>query len=113
VPTERDVLDRIRQEMEKHLLRKQAPEDVHDFLVRHWARLMTGIFMAKGNQDADWNRRLGYRQCPALESFPQAWAQETEKMLRMLPTILARLQEGCAALAIPARSGMCSSSAWP
>ena len=101
-PTERDVLDRIRQEMEKHLLENQAPEDVHEFLVMHWSRLMTGIFMAKGNQDADWN--AGWDTVNALlwSLSPKHGRQETEKMLRMLPTILARLQEGCAAMAMPA-----------
>lgn len=101
VPSELDVLDRIRLEMEKHLREKRAPEDVHDFLVRHWARLMTGIFMAKGNQDADWI--AGWDTVNALlwSLAPKHGRQETEQMLRMLPAILARLQEGCSALAIP------------
>ncbi len=100
VPSEQDVLARIRQEMEKHLRDTGAPEDVHDFLVRHWARLMTGIFMAKGNQDADWS--AGWDTVNALlwSLSPKYGRQETEKMLRMLPTLLARLQEGCGALAI-------------
>jgi hypothetical protein len=101
VPSEQDVLARIRQEMEKHLRDTGAPEDVHDFLVRHWARLMTGIFLAKGNQDADWS--AGWDTVNALlwSLSPKYGRQETEKMLRMLPTLLARLQEGCGALAIP------------
>ncbi len=100
-PTERDVLDRIRLEMGKHLRENQAPEDVHDFLIQYWARLMTGIFMAKGNQDADWN--AGWDTVNALlwSLSPKFGRLETEKMLRMLPTILARLHEGCAALSIP------------
>lgn len=101
VPSELDVLDRIRLEMKKHLREKRAPEDVHDFLVRHWARLMTGIFMARGNQDADWV--AGWDTVNALlwSLAPKHGRQETEQMLRMLPAILARLQEGCHALAIP------------
>jgi len=101
VPSEQDVLARIRQEMEKHLRDTGAPEDVHDFLVRHWARLMTGIFLAKGNQDADW--LAGWDTVNALlwSLSPKYGRQETEMMLRMLPTLLARLQEGCGALAIP------------
>ncbi len=100
VSSERDVLERIRQEMDKHLRENQAPEDLHDFLVQHWARLMTGIFMAKGNQDADWN--AGWDTVNALlwSLSPKFGREETEKMLRMLPSILARLQEGCAALSM-------------
>lgn len=103
VSSERDVLDRIRQEMDKHLRENQAPEDVHDFLVQHWARLMTGIFMAKGNQNADWN--AGWDTVNALlwSLSPKFGREETEKMLRMLPSILARLQEGCAALSMRSR----------
>jgi hypothetical protein len=101
VPSEQGVLARIRQEMEKHLRDTGAPEDVHDFLVRHWARLMTGIFLSKGNQDADWT--AGWDAVNALlwSLSPKYGRQETEKMLRMLPTLLARLQEGCGALDIP------------
>jgi len=100
VPSEQDVLDRIRLEMEKHLRENGAPEDVHDFMIRHWARLMTGIFMAKGNQDPDWI--AGWDTVNALlwSLAPKHGRQETEKMLRMLPAILARLQEGCGALAM-------------
>ncbi len=101
VPTEQDVLDRIRLEMEKHLYENEAPEDVHYFLIHYWARLMTSIFMAKGNQDADWNSGWDTVNALLWSLTPKHGRQETEKMLRMLPTILARLQEGCAALAIP------------
>lgn len=98
---ERDVLARIRLEMDRHLREHQAPEDVHDFLIQHWTRLMTGIFMAKGNQDADWN--AGWDTVNALlwSLAPKFGRVETEKMLRLLPTILGHLQEGCAALGLP------------
>lgn len=97
---ERDVLARIRLEMEKHLLQHQAPEDVNEFLIQHWAKLMTGIFMAKGNQDADWN--AGWDAVNALlwSLSPKFGRVETEKMLRLLPSILSRLQEGCNALGL-------------
>lgn len=103
VSSERDVLERIRQEMDNHLRANQAPEDVHDFLVQHWSRLMTSIFMAKGNQDADWN--AGWDTVNALlwSLSPKHGRDETEKMLRMLPAILARLQEGCTAMSMPTR----------
>lgn len=101
MPSEQEVVGRIRLEMEKHLREQGAPEDVHDFLMRHWARLMTGIFMAKGNQHADW--MAGWDTANALlwSLAPKQGRQEAEHMLRMLPTILARLHEGCDALSIP------------
>jgi hypothetical protein len=101
VPTERDVLDRIRKATEKYLHEHAAPEDVHYFLIHHWARLMTSIFMAKGNQDADWNSGWDTVNSLLWSLSPKHGRMETEKMLRMLPSILARLQEGCVALAIP------------
>lgn len=101
VPTERDVLDRIRKATEKYLHEHAAPEDVHYFLIHHWARLMTSIFMAKGNQDADWNSGWDTVNALLWSLSPKYGRMETEKMLRMLPSILARLQEGCVALAIP------------
>lgn len=101
VPTEKDVLGRIRLEMDKYLHENEAPEDVHFFLIHHWARLMTSIFMAKGNQDADWNSGWDTVNAMLWSLSPKYGRLETEKMLRMLPSILARLHEGCAALSIP------------
>lgn len=101
VPTERDVLGRISLEMQKYLHENEAPEDVHHFLIHHWARLMTSIFMAKGNQDADWNSGWDTVNALLWSLSPKHGRLETEKMLRMLPTILSRLHEGCAALNIP------------
>lgn len=100
VATEREVLDRIRLEIDKHLRDQKAPEDVHDFLVHHWARLMTGIFMAKGNQDPDWIAGWDTVNLLLWSLSPKSGRQETETMLRGLANILARLHEGCAALGI-------------
>lgn len=101
VPTERDVLDRIRQATEGHLRENGAPEDVHHFLVQHWARLMTSIFLAKGNQDPDWNSGWDTVNALVWSLSPKHGRLETERMLRTLPDILARLHEGCAALSLP------------
>ncbi|MEW5788051.1 MAG: DUF1631 family protein [Pseudomonadota bacterium] len=100
---EREVLERIRLEMDKHLRETRAPEDIHGFLTQHWARLMSGIFLTRGNQDPDWD--AGWETVNALlwSLTPKQGRVETEKMLRMLPTILGRLQEGCSALGVPAR----------
>jgi len=98
---EHTVLLRIQTEMDRHLLEHDAPEEIIGFLRQHWARLLTGIFMAKGNQHADW--LAGWDTVNALlwSLAPKASRSETEKMLHMLPTLLARMHEGCAALSIP------------
>lgn len=101
VPDERAVLARIRTEMEQQLRTGGAPEEVHSFLVQHWARLMLGIYLAKGNQDPDW--QAGWDTVSALlwSLSPKQGREDTAQMLRTLPTLLARLQEGCIALAMP------------
>jgi hypothetical protein len=53
-PNEKIVLQRIQTEMDRYLLEHDAPEEVLGFLHHHWARLLTGIFIDKGNQHADW-----------------------------------------------------------
>lgn len=95
------VLAQIRAELDKHLRDHGAPEDVSAFLLRHWARLMAGIYLAKGNQHADWH--AGWDTVNALlwTLSPRTGREDTETMLRILPTLLARLHQGCDALAIP------------
>jgi hypothetical protein len=97
---EQTVLQRIQTEMDRHLLEHDAPEEIIGFLHQHWARLLTGIFMAKGNQHADW--LAGWDTVNALlwSLAPKTSRGETEKMLHMLPTLLTRMQEGCTALSI-------------
>lgn len=98
---ERIVLARIRGEVARQLQDCGAPEEVHDFLAQHWARLMTDIFMAKGNQDPDW--QAGWDTVNALlwSLAPKQGRKETTLLLKTLPGLLARLQEGCAALGLP------------
>lgn len=99
--TELSVLQRIQTEMSRYLLEHDAPEEVLDFLHQYWARLLTGIFISKGNQHADWS--AGWDTVNALlwSLAPKTSRSETEDMLHMLPTLLARLHEGCAVLTIP------------
>jgi len=100
---EQIVLSRVRGEIERHLFDSGAPQEVHGFLLDHWSRLMTTIFMAKGNQDPDW--QAGWDTVNALlwSLAPKLGRRETNQMLRLLPALLARLQEGCDALNL--RSG--------
>ena len=98
---EQSVLQRIQTEMDRYLLEHDAPEEILGFLHHHWSRLLTGIYMAKGNQHADW--LAGWDTVNALlwSLAPKTSRGETEKMLRMLPTMLSRLHEGCTALSMP------------
>lgn len=98
------TFERIRQELRTHLEQADAPEEVRTFLVDHWARLMTGIFMAKGNQDPDW--QAGWDTVNALlwTLSPKHGRAETMRMLSVLPTLLARLHEGCDALGFDAQA---------
>lgn len=98
---EKTVLQKIQTEMDRHLLEHDAPEEIVGFLHQYWARLLTGIFVAKGNRSADW--LAGWDTVNALlwSLAPKTSRNDTEKMLHMLPTLLARMHEGCAALSIP------------
>jgi hypothetical protein len=100
-PRMSDVLSRIQQEMTQQLSKSGAPEEVHAFLVQDWSRLLTGIYMAKGNQDSDW--KAGWETANALlwSLAPKRGIEETSALLRMLPTLLSRLHAGCAALGMP------------
>lgn len=99
---ERIVLTRVRGEVERQLQDCGAPEEVHGFLTQHWARLMTDIFMAKGNRDPDWQAGWDTMNALLWSLAPKQGRKETTLMLRALPNLLARLQEGCAALGLPA-----------
>lgn len=75
-----------------------APEEVRAFLLEGWARLLAGIYQAKGNQDADW--KAGWETVNALlwSLAPKQGREETGALLRILPPLLSRLHAGCAAL---------------
>lgn len=100
---ERIVWTRIHAEMERLLQDQGAPEDIHAFMLQHWARLMTHIFMAKGNRDPDW--QAGWDTLNALlwSLAPKQGRSEAALLLRALPNLLARLQAGLEALAVPVR----------
>ncbi|MEW5770751.1 MAG: DUF1631 family protein [Pseudomonadota bacterium] len=96
------MLTRIRGEVEKQLRDSCAPQEIHDFLVQHWSRLMTNIFMVKGNRDPDWQAGWDTMNALIWSLAPKHGRRETTLMLRSLPNLLARLQEGCSALGLPA-----------
>lgn len=102
------VLTRVRGEVERQFHASGAPVEIYEFLIQHWSRLMTDIFMAKGNQDPDW--QAGWDTLNALlwSLSPKQGRKETTLMLRALPSLLVRLQEGCVALgmSVPERDAM-------
>jgi hypothetical protein len=97
---EQIVLHRIQTEMDRHLLEHDAPEEIVGFLHQHWARLLASIFIAQGNQSADWVAGWGTVNALVWSLTPKTSRNDTEKMLHMLPALLARMHEGCAALSI-------------
>jgi hypothetical protein len=103
-PRKSDVLNKIQDEMAQQLRKSGAPEEVHAFLMQDWTRLLTGIYLAKGNQHSDW--KAGWETANALlwSLAPKLGKDETTALLRMLPTLLSRLHAGCAALDMPLSS---------
>ncbi|MDO9227888.1 MAG: DUF1631 family protein [Pseudomonadota bacterium] len=97
-PSTREVFVRIQDEMASQLTKSGAPEEVHDFLMRDWVRLLASIFVAKGNQHGDW--KAGWETAHALlwSLAPKQGREETGTLIRMLPSLLSRLHAGCAAL---------------
>jgi len=97
-PRTRDVLKKIQGEMALQIGKCGAPEEVHAFLMQVWARLLTGIFLARGNRHSDW--QAGWETANALlwSLAPKRGKEETSTLLRSLPTLLSRLQDGCNAM---------------
>jgi len=93
-----EVFIKIQDEMAQQIRNDRAPEEVHAFLLRDWSRLLTGIYLVKGNQHSDW--KAGWEAVSALlwSLAPKRGREETLTLLSMLPTLLARLHAGCAAL---------------
>ncbi len=96
--TIRDVLGKIQDEMNLQLTSSGAPEEIREFLSQEWTRLLASIYLAKGNQHGDW--KAGWETVNALlwSLAPKHGREETGMLLRILPTLLGRLHEGCAAL---------------
>ena len=101
ISPERIVLTRIRGEVERQLRSGGAPEEIRGFLMQHWSRLMTDIFLAKGNQDPDWQAGWDTMNALLWSLCPKHGRKETTLMVRALPGLLDRLQEGCEALGVP------------
>lgn len=95
---ERQAHDHIREEIEGRLAKTGAPREVSDFLLNRWSYLLAGIYFSHGDQHPDWE--AGWQTVNALlwSLVPKRDREETEQFLRLLPTLLARLQDGCDAM---------------
>ncbi len=92
------VLTRIQDELQVLIERAQAPEDVREFLLDRWARLLAGISLGKGEQNSDW--LAGWETVHALlwSLAPKQGAEDAGRLLQLLPLLVERLHDGCQAL---------------
>lgn len=96
--SDKQILARIREEIRSRLSALAMPRQVEDFLLEKWSLLLRDIYMSRGGEHLDW--QAGWDTVDALlwSLTTKESRQETERMLRILPILLGRLQEGCAAL---------------
>jgi hypothetical protein len=96
--SDKQILARIREEIRSRLSALAMPRQVEDFLLEKWSLLLRDIYMSRGGEHADW--QAGWDTVDALlwSLSTKESRQETERMLRILPVLLGRLQEGCTAL---------------
>lgn len=99
---ERQVYDHICQELEGRLARSGAPGEIRQFLLEHWSYLLAGVYFSHGDQHPDWV--AGWHTVNALlwSLVPKRDQVEMEQFLRLLPTLLGRLQDGCDAMGLNA-----------
>lgn len=99
---EQQALDHIRKEIESRLAKADTPQEIGDFLVNRWSYLLAGIYLNNGDHHPDWE--AGWQTVNALiwSLVPKQGRQETEQFLRLLPTLLERLQDGCEAMHLEA-----------
>lgn len=95
---ERRVHDHICHEIERRLARTGAPREISAFLMDRWSYLLAGIYFSHGDEHADWE--AGWHTVNALlwSLAPKRDQEETEQFLRLLPTLLGRIQDGCDAM---------------
>lgn len=97
---ERQVHEHIVGEIEDRLAKSGAPAEIRRFLLDRWSYLLAGIYFSHGDQHPDWE--AGWHTVNALlwSLAPKRDQEETEQFLRLLPTLLGRLQDGCDAMNI-------------
>ena len=95
-----EVTDRVRSKLENLLQRARAPEEVRAFLMEHWAHLLVSISLERGESNADWAAGWDTVQALLWSLEPKSGLADTEQLLGLLPLLLERLQDGCAALGL-------------
>lgn len=99
--SEQRIYERIREEIRSRLASSQVPGEVESFLLQRWSGLLREIYLGRGGDHPDW--QAGWDTVDALlwSLTPKKNRQETERLLRLLPILLGRLQEGCQAMGVP------------
>lgn len=95
---EREVHGHVCQEIENRLARTDAPREVRHFLLGRWSYLLVGIYSSRGDQHPDWE--AGWHTVNALlwSLTPKRDAEAAGQLVRLLPTLLGRLHDGCDAM---------------
>jgi len=89
---------RIQDDLRALIERARAPEDVSEFILDRWGELLTSIRQDRGDEHPDW--QAGWDTVHALlwSLSPKQTVEEVRYLLQLLPVLLERLQDGCAAL---------------
>lgn len=93
--------DHARAEVQHRLDRQPLPDGIRHFLSAHWRAWLEVLQLRHGPQGEVWANAVATMD-ELIESLrPQGTAEARSQMLRRLPTLLRRLDEGFAALNTP------------
>lgn len=97
---ERQVLENIRDELHIRIEKSGAPQEIGGFLIKRWSYLLAGIYLSHGDTHPDW--AAGWQTVNALlwSLQPKKNRREASRLLRLVPILLERLQDGCDAMKI-------------
>jgi hypothetical protein len=86
----------------KRTLKDQpVAEAVRDFLLRHWAQLLTTDYVDEGEQSAHFNSHVETMRELVWSVQPKADMDARLMLVRILPGLLKRLREGVAEIGVP------------
>ncbi len=86
----------------KRTLKDQpVAEAVRDFLLRHWAQLLTTDYIDEGEQSAHFNSHVETMRELVWSVQPKADMDARLMLVRILPGLLKRLREGVAEIGVP------------
>jgi hypothetical protein len=95
---ERQALENIRDELEARIAKAGTPQEISNFLLKRWSYLLAGVYLSHGDTHPDWT--AGWQTVNALlwSLQPKRDRKEAGRLLRLLPILLERLQDGCEAM---------------